>query len=450
MIRGIHRSLRIRHRYAGGVFPAHVVRPCGSSLAQAKVGLSIKLQLQPLAISLTSLQSYRAFSHTLVTSSMHSSPIKVSPLPPRTPSKEPPAHHEGNPPTTFRNPWPSAGPSHSGLAAVKFKYFSGHGVLPLPPPDELVPVHKPDWGGSSKGLKATWFGHASFLVETTARNGAERGVRILFDPVFSERMSPLPLVGPKRFVPLPCKLDEVPPVDLVVISHNHYDHLDISVIKSVYASRGKGNVHFLAGLGLKKWFISCGIAMSDVTELDWWDGCEVEVSSVGSVELICTPSQHGSARGPTDARQTLWCSWVLKERSRDVPGPSKTLFFAGDTGYRYVTETDKSRPACPAFAEIGEKYGPMDLSLLPIGCFLPREFMSTVHASPEDSICIHKDVRSKKSIGMHYGTIRAGISGQVSIFCSSLATIGLTCSYSTKMSGNLAADGESAVKKKKV
>jgi N-acyl-phosphatidylethanolamine-hydrolysing phospholipase D len=350
--------------------------------------------------------------------------ITISPLPsPNTlkaphqdPSKEPPAHHIGNPPTSFRNPWSSAGPGRSGLAALKLKFLSGRGILPLPPKDELVAIRSPDWGGTIKGLKATWFGHASFLVETTAKHGAERGIRILFDPVFSERMSPVSFAGPKRFVQLPCKLEEVPFVDLVVISHNHYDHLDLSTIKYVYEKRGKGEVHFLCGLGLKKWFISCGIAASDITELDWWDARRVNVSSFGSVDLICTPSQHDSARTTSDKGQTLWCSWVLEETFETdsaQASPPKKLFFAGDTGYRHVSKADESGPACPAFAEIGNKYGPIDLALLPIGCFLPREFMSTVHASPEDSICIHKDIRSKRSIGMHYGTIRAGISGQV-------------------------------------
>jgi N-acyl-phosphatidylethanolamine-hydrolysing phospholipase D len=343
------------------------------------------------------------------------SPISVTVLPPASPrTADQLSHHEGNPPTSFRNPWPSAGPEKSGLSALKFKLFSGRGILPLPPVKELVPVRSPDWGVGRKGLKATWFGHASFYVETSARHGAERGIGIMFDPVFSERMSPVPFLGPKRFVPLPCKLEDVPPVDLIVISHSHYDHLDLATITEVYGKCGTGNVHFLCGLGLKKWFISCGITESDVTELDWWDARKIEIKSIGSVNLVCTPSQHGSARSPSDSRQTLWCSWVLEETAEnDSDVPAKKLFFSGDTGYRYVSATDTSGPACPAFAEIGEIYGPIDLALLPIGCFLPREFMSNVHASPEDSICIHKDIRSKKSIGMHYGTIRAGISGQV-------------------------------------
>jgi N-acyl-phosphatidylethanolamine-hydrolysing phospholipase D len=353
---------------------------------------------------------------------MTESPITVSKLSTATSHSpdEPPSHHVGSPPTSFRNPWPSAEGHHGPFAALKLK-FSSPGMLPLPPADELVKVREPDWGAGKNGLKATWFGHASFLVETTARNNSERGVRILFDPVFSERMSPVPFIGPKRFVALPCTLEDVPEVDLVVISHNHYDHLDVSTVNSLYARRGKGNIHFLCGLGLQKWFIACGIEETDVTELDWWDGRSVSIDTVGSVNLTCTPSQHGSARTARDGQTTLWCSWVLEETAletdQSMGGPLKKLFFAGDTAYKYVSgneKEDEARPPCPAFAEIGSKFGEIDLALVPIGCFLPRDFMSTVHASPEDSMCIHKDVRSKKSIGMHYGTIRAGISGQVS------------------------------------
>ncbi|KAF3928264.1 hypothetical protein AA313_de0208133 [Arthrobotrys entomopaga] len=347
------------------------------------------------------------------------SPITVSPHPtPDTsdpPSKEPPAHHVGNPPTSFRNPWPSAGGERTGWAALKFKFFSKNTILPIPPKEELVTVRSPDWGVDKRGLKATWFGHASFLIETTSRKGADRGVRIFLDPVFGNRMSPVWFAGPKRFVPVPCKLEEVPGVDIFVISHNHYDHLELSTVKYVYATRGPGQVHFFCGLGLKKWFVSCGIHDDDVTELDWWDARQLKVDGVGSVNIICTPSQHDSNRTGTDQKQSLWCSWAIEEVAEDGQGgQGKKLYFSGDTGYRYVSEVDNDtdRPPCPAFAEIGEKYGPFDLALLPIGCFLPREFMSTVHASPEDSICIHKDVKSKRSIGMHYGTIRAGISGQ--------------------------------------
>src|SRR5262249_11526914 len=160
-----------------------------------------------------------------------------------------PPHHVGNPPTSFRNPWESAGPRHSVWSMLKFKFFKGNnGLLPLPPKHERVAVRLPDWGADEKGLKATWFGHASFFVETTVGSGANRGVRVMIGPVFSHRMSPLPFVGPVRFVDLPCTLDQVPDVDVVVISHSHYDHLDYPTITAIHKKRGSGNVHFFCGL----------------------------------------------------------------------------------------------------------------------------------------------------------------------------------------------------------
>jgi len=234
------------------------------------------------------------------------------------------------------------------------------------------------------------------------------------DPVFAERVGPWGMVGPKRFSPLPCKLEDLPEVDVVVISHNHSDHLDVDAIRSLYTSR-KRPIHFFCGLRIKAWFIASGIAQEDVTELDWWDGVEVKVADVGSIRLTCTPAQHFSGRTGIDAGQALWTSWVVEELNTEH---ARRLYFAGDTGYRTVTKealangTEDSLPRCPAFAEIGKKYGPFDLALLPIGCYSPRPFMSAVHCAPDDSIEIHKDIRSKKSIGMHYGTIRGGLSSQ--------------------------------------
>ena len=282
--------------------------------------------------------------------------------------------------------------------------------------EDLVQIRTPTWGADQpESLRATWFGHASFLVETPVQKGAERGVRILLDPVFADCMGPMQRLGPKRFSPLPCALEEVPDVDLVVISHNHYDHLDVDVIRYLHERRRR-KVHFLCGLNLKKWFVSCGIGEGDITELDWWDEVEISVDGIGSVKLACTPAQHASARTPTDRNHAMWCSWVIQTTESET---SKHLFFAGDTGYRAISKEDidndideSTIPHCPAFAEIGEEYGPFDLALLPIGCFLPRTFMSLVHCAPEDAVCIHKDIRSMKSIGMHYGTVRGNLSGQ--------------------------------------
>ncbi|KIW09204.1 uncharacterized protein PV09_00132 [Verruconis gallopava] len=330
-----------------------------------------------------------------------------------------PDHHVNSPPTSFRNPWPSAkaaSPSVMSLLATRFGWGNEKkNYVPVPSTrDELVKIRTPNWGFDQQDkLRATWFGHASFLAELPVADGAKRGLRILLDPVFATQMGPWARIGPKRFSPLPCALEDVPDVDLVLISHNHYDHLDVDAIRTLYARRTNA-VHFLCGLNNKSWFVSCGIPADQVTELDWWDEIEATVDGVGSAKIVCTPAQHTSARTPSDRNCTLWCSWVVQNIS---DGNRKNLFFAGDTGYRSITKEDlntneKSLPRCPAFEEIGELYGPFDLALLPIGCFLPRTFMSLVHCAPEDAVCIHQDIKSKKSIGMHYGTIRGGISGQ--------------------------------------
>lgn len=159
---------------------------------------------------------------------------------------------------------------------------------------------------------------------------------MLFDPVWSERISPVSWAGPKRFSPVPCAIDECPEVDVVCISHNHYDHLDAKTIAAVHR-RGGGRVRFLCPLGIERWFLGMGIREEEVVELDWWDGVLVGVEGVGSVRLVCTPSQHFSGRGVWDHGSALWCSWVLEEvavagdgagEGRQRPAPRK-LFFAG-------------------------------------------------------------------------------------------------------------------------
>ena len=267
--------------------------------------------------------------------------------------------------------------------------------------EELVKVRKPDWGEKQTNrLRATWIGHASFLVETPAVKGAERGVRILFDPVFSERTSPVGWFGPKRYTPTPCSIAELPDVDLVCISHNHYDHLDYHTVTELYKSR-KGKIHFFVASNNKSWFTKNICQPSEVSELDWWDSIEVKIEGVGSVKLTCLPCQHASARSGWDQGHALWCSWGLE-------AGGKKLYFAGDTGYQAV---DTPSP-CPVFKQIGQALGPFDVSLIPMGLFKPPSFMGGVHSAPEQSIQIHKEVKSKLTIGMHYGTVRGGVSGQ--------------------------------------
>ena len=230
------------------------------------------------------------------------SPVSITKIPGRA-SQATPTHHVGNPPTSFKNPWPSfyqLGPREFLGAS----FFNRPPFKPVPSRDKLVAIQKPDWGLNSHGpnrdgLKTTWIGHASFLVETPKIEGAERGLRILFDPVFSERTSPVSFAGPKRYSPTPCTLDEVPDVDLIAISHDHYDHMDSHTLLKLWTKRME-TTHILVGLGNASRIRSFGIGAESVTELDWWEGVRVESPSLGSITMTCTPSQHFSGRGVLD------------------------------------------------------------------------------------------------------------------------------------------------------
>jgi L-ascorbate metabolism protein UlaG (beta-lactamase superfamily) len=344
-----------------------------------------------------------------------STTASVKPLPLRQPKGYTTAHHNGSPPTGFNNPWPSYQSSPISTL-LKARWSIPKNFVPVPADRlGLVEVRKPDFAAQPDGLKATWIGHASFLIESSRKAGSERGLRILLDPVWSERVGPYGLVGPVRFTPTPCTIDELPEIDAVCISHDHYDHLDSDTLRKLHAKQN-GNIQYFCALGVKATLtgLGVGIKADQVTELDWWDGITLSRPDVGSVEVICTPAQHRSGRAPWNFDATLWCSYAIKE-----PGDKgKRLFFAGDTGYCQVTNDTQfshhyaPHPPCPAFKEIGDLYGPFDLALVPAGCFKPRSVLSGQHSSPEDSLAIHRDVKAKKSVAMHYGTFRGAFSAQ--------------------------------------
>ncbi|KAK3048699.1 hypothetical protein LTR09_010008 [Extremus antarcticus] len=335
--------------------------------------------------------------------------VTVTTLPSRQPDlKAAKDHHVGSPPTSFVNPWPSYRSLDLGAAfKTRFGTHPEKNFVPVPEgpngtrSDQLVKVRKPDWGIDKKDrLRSTWIGHASFLVETPAAANAERGVRVLFDPVFAERTSPVGFLGPKRYTPTPCSVTDLPDVDVVCISHNHYDHLDIQTVQELHRMR-KENIHFFVPLNDKAWFVRNVCPENQVTELDWWDSSSVQIPDIATVTLTCTPSQHGSSRTGWDRDRSLWASWTLETDTHK-------LFFAGDTAYQAVSTPSP----CPIFEQIGEVFGGFDLAMLPIGLFKPQSFMGGVHAAPEQSHLIHNEIKSKLSIGMHYGTVRGGISGQ--------------------------------------
>lgn len=355
--------------------------------------------------------------------------IKVTRLPSVNPGKTTtqttPSHWVGSPPKSFVNPWESFRKDSWGLKSIlQVRYGKDRNFVPIPADQtQLVQVRKPDWGlqgaDSADKLKATWLGHAGFLVEfpidkheTMASDGDQkRGVRVLMDTVFANRMSPFSFIGPKRFRDIPCTIESLPEVDILLFSHNHYDHMDVETIRAILRKQVSNPPHILTTLNNKKWFMSLSattIADTQVSELDWWDSCSVSVPSLGCATFTCLPSQHNSGRGIFDHGHTLWSSWAMQSTPTSSQAKGKNLYFAGDTAYK----SHYSTTACPIFEQIGKTLGPFDLALLPIGCYSPRQWMSNLHASPEDSLRIHDEVRSRKSIGMHYGVIRGGLSSQ--------------------------------------
>ena len=207
--------------------------------------------------------------------------------------------------------------------------------------------------------------------------------------MFSERASPLGFVGPKRRQPPGLALAALPHIDLVLISHNHYDHLDEASVRAL-AEQAGGPPRFIVPLGLKRWLVARGI---EAVELDWWQS-ETVTTAAGPVEIVLTPSQHGSGRGLGDRMKTLWGGYA-------VFAPDFHLFFAGDTAYSRDFADIRAHFASRQTPEAG---GGFDLALIPIGAYEPRWFMATQHVDPAESVQIHRDVGAKRSIGVHWGT----------------------------------------------
>ncbi|MDF1628675.1 MAG: MBL fold metallo-hydrolase [Alcanivoracaceae bacterium] len=262
-------------------------------------------------------------------------------------------------------------PSHGLKDFFRWQIEAGGGF----PPGKRFPLLKPDphlLAEPATAPRLTWLGHASFLFQF-------KNCNVLTDPVFSERCSPVQFIGPKRYTPAPLQVSELPLITHVLISHNHYDHLDEKTVRDLHRRFGD-QLQFFVPTGVADWFTKRGI--NNVVELGWWQS---SVDSGDHAELFCLPTQHFSGRSATDRNASLWCSWLM-----DIDG--FRFYFAGDTGYASL------------FRDIGTLFAPIDLALLPIGAYDPRWFMGPVHVDPDEALRIHQDIGARCSVAMHWGT----------------------------------------------
>jgi L-ascorbate metabolism protein UlaG (beta-lactamase superfamily) len=219
-------------------------------------------------------------------------------------------------------------------------------------------------------IRITFVNHSTFLIQVD-------GLNIITDPIWSTRTSPFNWAGPKRMRLPGIRFEDLPRIDVVLLSHNHYDHLDLPTMRMIF---GGNHPRIVTPLGVKAFLEQEQI--KGATDLDWWD--ELRLNDHVNVQSV--PAQHFSGRGTLDRDATLWCGYVLKTSKGNI-------YFAGDTGYNDQT-----------FNTIGERFGSMRASLIPIGAYKPQWFMSPIHVSPDQAVQIHKDVKSQVSVGTHFGT----------------------------------------------
>ncbi|MFO1038533.1 MAG: MBL fold metallo-hydrolase [Geminicoccaceae bacterium] len=281
-----------------------------------------------------------------------------------------PWHHL--PDGTFRNPQgsPTPGGSFGDWTGFMWRRLVAGGPLDTVPDGHVVPEPEVLAGLARGGDTLTWLGHASFLIRLGGRT-------ILTDPFLTEYASPVEGFGPRRWAPAPLRPEQLPPIDLLLLSHNHYDHLDLRALARL---PGRERTTVVGPLRLTRYFDPAPFAQ--VLELDWHQ--EVPI---GPLQVTATPAIHFSKRGLFDRNASLWCGYR-------VVADGRTVWFAGDTAYG------------PAFRELGSRYDPPDLALVPIGAYAPRELMRAGHCSPEEAIAIGRDVGAARLVAMHWGTIR--------------------------------------------
>ncbi|MFG2263869.1 MBL fold metallo-hydrolase [Streptomyces sp. NPDC048720] len=275
----------------------------------------------------------------------------------------------------FQNPGGTARTRPSGSTLDLAKVFLDKDTRPLRSPAGTVPVHATTYADLAQppttGLRVTWMGHSSVLVEID-------GHRVLFDPVWGERCSPFPFAGPRRLHPVPLPLAALGPVDVVVVSHDHYDHLDMPTIKALAGTDTVFAVPLGVGAHLEHW----GVSADRLRELDWH-----ESTRVGGLTLTATPARHFCGRGLRNTQHTLWASW-------SVAGEEHRVYHSGDTGY------------FDGFREIGAAHGPFDVTMVQLGAY--SEFWPDIHMTPEEGLRAHLDLQGGAPHGVllpiHWGT----------------------------------------------
>ena len=275
---------------------------------------------------------------------------------------------------------------------LRWRFEARRGGHPRPPTTP-IPVAAPELGFIHANAKAglamtpalTWIGHITVLAQLG-------GLNLLTDPVFSQRCSPVQWAGPKRLTPPGLSLDQLPHIDVVLLSHNHYDHMDEASLRAL-AKQREGSPLFIAPLGHKPWFARRGIHR--VVELDWWDTHVLEATPRSArIPVTLTPAQHWSSRTGTDTMRSLWGGFA-------VLSPDCHLFFAGDTAYS-KDFIDIRQHFAPHHAP--HEGGGFDIALLPIGAYEPRWFMKDQHANPEEAVQIFEDLGCKQALAVHWGT----------------------------------------------
>jgi N-acyl-phosphatidylethanolamine-hydrolysing phospholipase D len=349
----------------------------------------------------------------------------------------------------FHNPWPSfkektlldrisdvrrlwSEPKHdhfnpSTYPPSEYSFPQPYASLTRVDVDTHLPLHTPDFkrierDGSERSKREigyTWLGHATSVVQVN-------GLNILTDPWFSQRASAWQCVGPRRFRPPACSIDQLPPLDVILLSHSHFDHLDYNSVRTLHQRvsaqhRDTGRpCRWFVPLGMKAWLKRwVGMEDEECVEMDWWEERAVETCKSSDVEVsgysvTCVGAQHWTSRlAMVDNRWQLWCGFVLtippssstaasastadspsSSPSSSVASPSPLrVYYSGDTGY------------CSAFREIGAHFSHIDLSLIPIGAYEPEWLLNGAHVHPRDSVRIHQDVHSRNSVAVHWGTV---------------------------------------------